>query len=121
MSPNENDRMWDPHPRIAGDEPEPDPATAPRRARGGGGSKGVLVELAGGAGMSPMAAMSTARSLAASGLALDEDYGAVPMAGQGGETTFVIHGEVADDDTLGVLEQHPQVVRVWKDTPIAPF
>ncbi len=119
MGPNENDRLWDPHPRIAGDEAEADPA--PPRSRGGGGMRGVLVELAGGAGMSPMAAMSTARSLAASGLALDEEYGAVPMTGEGGETTFVIHGEVPDDVAVHDLELHPQVVKVWKDTPIAPF
>lgn len=121
MGPNENDRLWDPHPRIAGDEPAPEPAPAPRGTRGAGGTRGVLVELAGGAGMSPMAAMSTARSLAASGLAVDEEYGAVPMAGEGGETTFVVHGEVPDDDAVRNLEEHPQVVRVWKDTPIAPF
>ena len=121
MAPNENDRMWDPHPRIAGDEPQPEPPPARGQARRAGGSRrSVLVELAGGPGMSPMAAMSTARGLEASGLALDEDYGAVPMVAKGGETTFVVHGEV-DDEAVQDLERHPQVVRVWRDTPIAPF
>lgn len=121
MAPNDNDRLWDPHPRIAGDQPVPEqPARSPA-PRSRGAARSVLVELAGGPGMSPMSAMSTARSLEASGLAVDEDYGAVPMAGQSGETTFVVHGEVADDGTVADLERHPQVVRVWPDTPIAPF
>ena len=81
----------------------------------------MLVELSGGPGMSPMAAMSTARGLAAAGLALDEDYGAVPLAGEGGATTFVVHGEVAGEEAVQELERQPQVVRVWPDTPIAPF
>lgn len=120
MAPNENDRMWDPHPRIPGDEPPTGPEPAPRGARGSSRTS-VLVELVGGAGMSPMAAMSTARSLAAEGLDIDEDYGAVPMAGEAGHTTFVVHGEVAGEDAVRDLERRPEVVRVWKDTPIAPF
>ncbi|MFP5318918.1 MAG: hypothetical protein ACLGI2_11585 [Acidimicrobiia bacterium] len=121
MAPNDNDRLWDPHPRIAGDEPAHEQPAPPPARRGRGAARSVLVELAGGPGTSPMSAMSTARSLEASGLAVDEDYGAVPMAAEGGQTTFVVHGEVADDGTVADLERHPEVVRVWPDTPIAPF
>jgi hypothetical protein len=99
--------MWDPRPRL-GDDGEP-VADSPTD------TSSVLVELA---GSSAEEAMQLGRSLASAGFRLDAEYDAVPMHGE--QTTFVLRGEI-DGGRIADLEGQPAVVRVWRDTPIAPF
>ena len=129
--------MWDPRPRrqgeppVTADEPQradpddadraaaddpspPEPVVAAAEDDGG---MSVLVELAGGAGMSAVGATIAARGLGA-GFVLDEEYGAVELdAGR----TYIVRGSVGSDRDVRALEARPDVVRVWRDTPIAPF
>jgi subtilisin family serine protease len=92
------------------------------------GRLSVLVEMAAGAGMSPTFAASGLRDDAPAGLVLDEEFQAVPMgAGPVGfgiaapAGSFVVRALVADDAAARALRDRPDVLDVWKDTPIAPF
>src|SRR4051794_30300076 len=89
---------WDPGPRRGADQPA-----------------AVLVELA---ASSPDEVRERTRSLAAHGFTVDADYEPVPM--QGEQPTFIVRGTI-DDSRIADLEAVPGVVRVWRDTPIAPF
>lgn len=84
----------------------------------------VLVEMRAAAGLSPSLGLSTAEGLAG-GLQLDSEFAPVPMTsqdeGMAGGGTYIVRGTVASEGDLKQLEADPQVLRVWKDTPIAPF
>jgi hypothetical protein len=129
MPENPNDAMWDPRPRLereaehvngGGDAP------AESEHREGvdrelvGESGTVMVELESAPGMSPSAAMTAARTLERPGLTIDEEFGAVPM-GEAGHETFIVRAHVSDNALLLELERESRVVKVWRDTPIAPF
>ncbi len=114
MPQNPNDAMWDPRPRLErvpeGESPGAPPDTG-----------GVMVELASGPGMSPVAALDVARRLDLEGFTLDEDFGATPLGGSSDEQTYVVRGHVAEEEVVAALEKDPRVVKVWRDTPVAPF
>lgn len=114
MPQNPNDAMWDPRPRL---EPLPEEESPAAPADTGG----VLVELASGPGMSPVAALEVARRLDLPGFTLDEDFGATPLGGSSEQQTFVVRGHVDGEEVVTALEKDPRVVKVWRDTPIAPF
>ena len=113
MPQNPNDAMWDPRPRL---EPVPEGESPEAPVDTGG----VLVELASGPGVSPVAALDVARRLDLEGFTLDEEYGVTPL-GDGPEQTYIVRGQVADEAIVTALEKDPRVVKVWRDTPVAPF
>ena len=113
MTGASNDSMWDPRPRIGA--PEPDAAADVPPETGS-----VLVELASSAGMSPVAALELGRQLQRPGFTIDEEYGAVPL-GDASHQTFVVRGQVSGDAIVQELERDTHVVKVWRDTPVAPF
>jgi len=96
----------------------------------GGGTERVLVELrvSRRGGLARAAAM--AERLDLPGFHLDPTYDPVPVAAPadlealtlaaGDEEVVVVRGTV-DRDKRAELEQRPDVVRIWKDTLIAPF
>ena len=111
----------DPRPRLAPPYGDEEPWPADRLAPRPGGRRTVLVELAGGPGMSPVAAAVVARSLASAGFELDESADAVPVRGDGGVENYVVTGTVVDAEAEEALEARPEVVKIWRDSPIAPF
>ena len=114
MPQNPNDALWDPRPRLVGE--------AERVDEGGPADSGfVLVELAPGPGMSPVAALAVGRSLERPGFSLDEHFGATPLGDDPEHQTFVVRGRISDETVIRDLESDPRVVKVWRDTPIAPF
>lgn len=66
-------------------------------------------------------------SLNIPGIALDEEYEPVEMAetrapqGAVTEPSVILRMLVRSKKALTELEQHPDVIKVWPDTPIAPF
>jgi hypothetical protein len=110
----------DPRPRLAPPYGDEEPWPADRLAPRPGQRRTVLVELAGGPGMSPVAAAVVARSLAYAGFEVDEAADVVPVRSDGGEN-YVVTGTVADAEAERALEARPEVVKVWRDSPIAPF
>ena len=88
----------------------------------------VLLEMRAGTGMSPAIGQSMAQDLGDGVLKLDPEFAPVPMSPPGGVAgfasgpeTYVMRGTVASEADLDRLRSDPQVVRVWVDTPIAPF
>lgn len=129
MPQNPNDAMWDPRPRLEREAEQvnggEDVPVEKERREGAdrallGGSGTVMVELESAPGMSPSAAMNVARGLERLGLTIDEEFGAVPM-GEAGQETFIVRAHVSDDAVVAELERESLVVKVWRDTPIAPF
>ena len=112
MPQNPNDALWDPRPRLGGHPESPDAeAESPLS---------VLVELAPSEGQSEASALTIARALGDRGFDVDEEYGAVPL-GSGSGQTLCVRGVVPGEETIPDLESDPRVLRVWRDTKIAPF
>jgi serine protease AprX len=74
-------------------------------------------------------ALRTVEEIGVEGLKLDDSFPPVEFSqetrvastrGDPDETTFVIRAEIPENK-IKELESHPKVVKVWKDTPIAPF
>lgn len=103
-----------------GERPEP---------RDRSGRLSVLVELLSGPGMSPVLATAGVRGVEAGGFSLDEEFQPVPLGAGGpglrssmaGTETYVVRGTVESDAAMTEILQRPDVVNVWRDTPIAPF
>ncbi len=60
------------------------------------------------------------------GFELDPDLEPVPMneTGHGAQrqpTSVILSGTIADAEALDALNQRPDVINIWGDTPIAPF
>jgi len=134
--PEDNDSQWDPRPRLAreaehvdgGDEsdrgadkerPEADEGETASPPRSEHGS--VLVELAGAPGMSSATALDVARHLEKTGFEIDPEFGAMPFGDAQSPQTFVVRGRVTGDSAIANLERDSRVVKVWRDTPVAPF
>jgi serine protease AprX len=88
----------------------------------------LLLEMRADPGMAPSLGMNSAPELAGGALTLDPEFVPVAMGGdpeaQGFSDqpqTYILRGTVETEDQLRALEEDPQVVRVWRDTPIAPF
>jgi hypothetical protein len=81
----------------------------------------VLVELAGGLGMSTVAASAVARALIPLGFEPDESADVVSVRGDGGVENYIVTGTVTDAEAEEAIEARPEVVKVWGDSPIAPF
>jgi len=62
-----------------------------------------------------------ATQLNVKGLVLDENYEPVMMAGENDDNTFIVHAWLSDPDAEKELGKHPDVVKVWMDTTIAPL
>lgn len=121
MERSANDARWDPRPRLVGEAERVGADGAPEAGEGGAAGRSVLVELAAAPGMSPAAALRVAHELEGLGMRVDEEYGAVPMGSGGEPQTFVVRAELAGEDAADALERDARVVKVWRDTPIAPF
>jgi hypothetical protein len=115
MPESSNDSLWDPRPRL---EREAEHLGAAEDVPPDSGA--VLVELAATPGMSPVAALDLGRQLERPGFTLDEEFGAVPL-GDVPQQTFVVRGYVSGDTIVSELERDTRVVKVWRDTPVAPF
>jgi subtilisin family serine protease len=99
--------------------------------RNADGRLSVLVELRSSLGMTASFAANDLRAEAPGGLELDEEFVPVPMgAGRGlgmafaagvDTSSYVVRAVVDDEAAMGALQQRPDVVAVWRDTPIAPF
>ena len=37
------------------------------------------------------------------------------------QRAYVVRGQVANETVVTALESDPRVVKVWRDTPVAPF
>lgn len=66
------------------------------------------------------------RRMKAMGVEPDPELEPVPMNEQGSgaqrrPTSLIVSGSVADESTIDALERRPEVIKVWRDTPIAPF
>lgn len=88
----------------------------------------VLLEMRAQPGMSPSLGQNEALSLAEGALQLDPEFVPVPMGGEAGAEsfaagpqTYILRGTVGTEDELRQLESDPQILRVWRDTHIAPF
>lgn len=114
MPQNPNDAMWDPRPRLEPVSEDESPGAPPDTG-------GVMVELASGPGMSAVAAMDVARRLDVQGFTLDEEFGVTPLGEASAQPTYVVRGQVANKTVVTALESDPRVVKVWRDTPVAPF
>jgi hypothetical protein len=114
MPQNPNDAMWDPRPRL-------EPVSEDESSGAPADTGGVMVELASSPGMSPVAALDVARRLGLAGFTLDEEFGATPLGGGAEQQTYVVRGRVDGEEVVAALERDPHVVKVWRDTPIAPF
>jgi hypothetical protein len=60
------------------------------------------------------------------GLEPDPELEPVPMNEQGSgaqrrPTSLIVTGTVSDQAAIEALERLPNVIKVWRDTPIAPF
>jgi len=119
----------------------PDPAGEDRGGGGGAATRpesrdrsgrvSVLIELLSGPGVSPVLATTGVRGVSAGAFALDEEFAPVPLgtAGPGlrgfaagaGTETYVVRGTVDDEAAMAQILERPDVVNVWRDTPIAPF
>jgi hypothetical protein len=130
MGRNENDALWDPRPRlereaedvvgriedVPGDEEKSPPGSQAAEASG---PVSVLVELE--TDGSAPAALDWARGLRERGIEMDEEFGAIPLGGQGQQLTFCVRVELPDRSDIEELEDDPLVVKVWGDPQIAPF
>ena len=99
---------------------------------GGGGQERVLIELRVPQARAGVRTLDMAAGLDLPGLQLDADYDPIPMstpAGPGARTlgadaeaeqTVIVRASIAPDQ-IAELESRPEVVKVWKDTVIAPF
>lgn len=92
------------------------------------GRLSVLVELRSERGGSQSMAASQAAAIEVPGFQLDHEFQVVPLGeNQEGLTpvgtaeSFVVRGTVADEAEMDGLRSDPNVVNVWRDTPIAPF
>ena len=92
------------------------------------GRLSVLVELRSERGGSQSMAASQAAAIEVPGFELDHEFQVVPLGeNQEGLTpvgtaeSFVVRGTVADEAEMDGLRSDPNVVNVWRDTPIAPF
>ena len=81
----------------------------------------VLVELHAPPITAPLNQMALGRAVP--GFTPDETYQPVPMAQgpEGGGPTVIIRGTVEKADALQRIQERPEVVRVWRDTPVQPF
>ena len=112
----------------AGREDEPGGGGEAVAGEAGGGTTPVLVELRVQHGTPPNIAMGMASQIDTAGFRVDESFEAVPMGspaaaadlGAAPPETVVVRGMVAEGD-IPALEARPEVVRVWRDTPVAPF
>jgi len=95
----------------------------------GNGLERVLIELRIPASQAASDGVRMAARMNLPGFQVDTSYEAVPMApahdqaaksAAAGEQTIVIRGTI-ETDKIPQLEAQPNVVKVWKDTPIAPF
>lgn len=90
------------------------------------GKRRVLIEMRVPRGAMGLAAMRQADQIDVPGLTIDHDYEPVEMVRAGreaavaGESSYIVRGEV-DDDKLEEIRKQPNVIKVWRDTPIAPF
>ncbi len=94
----------------------------------------ILVELLPTPGAAPLAAAAGVREEQAGGFRLDEEFQPIPLgpvsgaaaAGMGvlslaGPQTYVVRATVDDEAAMQAIRQRPDVVEVWRDTPIMPF
>ena len=103
-------------------------SSGPPVAADGEGRLSVLVELRSERGGSQSMAASQADAIDVPGFELDHEFQVVPLGeNQEGLTplgtaeSFVVRGTVADEAEMEGLRADPNVVNVWRDTPIAPF
>ncbi len=103
---------------MGGDPPQP---------TDGEGRFSVLVEMRSPAGGGFSTAMNSMEALSQPGIRIDHEFAPVPMGqpdGQGmtsGTETVVVRATLEDEGQMRDLQSHPDVIAVWKDTPIAPF
>ncbi|HEX6596184.1 MAG TPA: S8 family serine peptidase, partial [Acidimicrobiales bacterium] len=101
----------------------------PPQPRDRSGRLSVLVELLSGPGVSPVLATASVRGVEAGGFAIDEEFQPVPLGAGGpglraaaaGTETYVVRGTVDNEAAMAEILQRPDVVNVWRDTPVAPF
>jgi subtilisin family serine protease len=89
----------------------------------------VLVEMRVQTGTPGAFALEMAASMDVPAFQLDPDFEAVPMSpspdqvaslAAAGEEVVIVRGMV-EEDKIQELEEQPNVLKVWRDTPIAPF
>jgi hypothetical protein len=132
MGREPNDELWDPRPRLRReaehvvgrieDEPEQERADGEGATRPGQDHPlSVIVELSPSPDLSASSALEWARGLRDRGIQVDEEFGAMPFGGRGQPETFCVRVDVPDRADIDELERDPRVLKVWGDTPVAPF
>ena len=116
-----SERVWA---DIEAKEESPEP-------RDDGGRLSVLVEMVSMPGASAMVASAALREETVGGLELDEEFQPIPLGGGSleaavglgvaGTPTYVVRARVDDEAAMAELRKRPDVVEVWRDSPIAPF
>lgn len=95
----------------------------------GGTQQRVLVEMRVSSGQGAAFAMQTAAGMNAPGFQLDTAYDPVPVSSPAShaaqlaaanEETVIVRGTI-DESQIPQLEAQPNVLKVWRDAPIAPF
>jgi hypothetical protein len=90
----------------------------------------VLVEMRTSGARAAGGSLQAATAFASSGFTVDDSFDVIPMKpakdttagarGQPAEETVIVRGLI-DEARIAELESRPEVVRVWRDTPIQPF
>ena len=105
------------------------PTGAMEAAAAEAGVIGVLVEMRVPATEAAAFALEAGAAMAVPGFQLDTTYEAIPISPAesdamaleaAGEQTVIVRGTI-DPGKIEELEAQPNVVKVWRDTPIAPF
>jgi serine protease AprX len=86
----------------------------------------VLVEIKSPSGASRALEATALRQMNLPEIEVDEEYEPIPLTNTDSSSgasipTFLVRAFVKREEDIAVLEAHPEVVRVWRDTPIAPF
>jgi hypothetical protein len=102
-----------------------DPGASPEPTNAGGGIS-ILIEIKTKRHLSGPEVMQIVRKMSIPGFQLDEEYEPVDLKDMDPVTgsiskTFILHGTVEKEENIAQLRDQPNVVKVWKDTPIAPM
>jgi hypothetical protein len=90
------------------------------------GKISVLIEIKIDGGCTGLDAMQIVRDMTVPGLQLDEEYEPVAMSATDPRTgsaihTYIVRGLVERQENIALIQARPNVVNIWKDTPIAPM
>ncbi len=100
------------------------------RHDGGDAVVPILVEMRATGARAAGGSLQAAATFSSAGFTVDESFEGIPMRptpdaasaarGEPAEDTVIVRGQI-EESRIGELEARPDVVKVWRDTPIQPF